>query len=95
MHAVKPNLVDFLCVCGILKALKEDSMSDKKSMTLNLNEAEMAALDELAKSKELSKTAVIRQALRLYTLIEARTANGEKLVLEDEKLEKKAELMVL
>jgi predicted transcriptional regulator len=70
-------------------------MAGKKSMTLNLNEAEMAALEGIAKAKELSKTAVIRQALRLYTLIESRTANGEKLVLEDEKLDKKAELMVL
>ncbi len=70
-------------------------MAGKKSMTLNLNEAEMAALEGIAKAKELSKTAVIRQALRLYTLIDSRTANGEKLVLEDEKLDKKAELMVL
>ncbi len=70
-------------------------MSDKKTMTLNLTAAEMEALDELAQRKELSKTAVIRQALRLYTLIESRTAKGEKLVLEDEKLDKKAELMVL
>jgi len=71
-------------------------MSDgKKTMTLNLTEAEMRALEELASKKDLTKTAVIRQAIRLYQLIEARLAAGEKLVFEDEKAQKKAELMVL
>ncbi len=67
----------------------------KKTMTLNLTEAEMRALEELASKKDLTKTAVIRQAIRLYQLIEARLALGEKLVFEDEKAQKKAELMVL
>lgn len=71
-------------------------MSDgKKTMTLNLTEAEMRALEDLASKKDLTKTAVIRQAIRLYQLIEARLAAGEKLVFEDEKAQKKAELMVL
>jgi len=68
---------------------------NKRAMTLNLTAAEMDALEDLATRKELSKTAVIRQALRLYQLIEARTSQGEKLVLEDDKLQKKAEVMVL
>jgi hypothetical protein len=67
----------------------------KKTMTLNLTEAEMRALEDLAKKKDLTKTAVIRQAIRLYQLIEARMAAGEKVVFEDEKAQKKAELMVL
>ena len=71
-------------------------MSDaKKTMTLNLTEAEMRVLEDLAKKKELTKTAVIRQAIRLYQLIEARLSAGEKLLFEDEKAQKKAELMVL
>ncbi len=71
-------------------------MSDaKKTMTLNLTEAEMRVLDDLAKKKDLTKTAVIRQALRLYQMIDARLTAGEKLVFEDEKAQKKAELMVL
>lgn len=71
-------------------------MSDwKKTMTLNLTEAEMQVLEELAKKKELTKTALVRQAIRLYQLIEARLSAGEKLVFEDEKAQKKAELMVL
>lgn len=69
--------------------------SDKRTMTLNLTEAEMEALDVLAQKKELSKTAVIRQAIRLYQLIDARLAQGEKLVFEDDKLQKKSEVMVL
>ena len=67
----------------------------KKTMTLNLTESEMQALEELARKKELTKTAVIRQAIRLYQLVEARLAAGEKLTFEDEKAQKKAELMVL
>jgi hypothetical protein len=71
-------------------------MSDgKKTMTLNLTEAEMAVLEDLASKKELTKTALVRQAIRLYQLIEARLAAGEKLLFEDEKAQKKAELMVL
>jgi hypothetical protein len=71
-------------------------MSDpKKTMTLNLTEAEMRVLEDLAKKKELTKTAVIRQAIRLYQMIEARLSAGEKLLFEDEKAQKKAELMVL
>ena len=67
----------------------------KRTMTLNLTDAEMRELDELAKKKELTKTAVVRQAIRLYQMIEIRLAAGEKLVFEDEKANKKAELVVL
>jgi predicted transcriptional regulator len=63
-------------------------------MTLNLTPQEMDALEDLATKKDLSKTAVIRQALRLYQLVDARLAQGDKLVFEDED-QKKAELMVL
>ena len=37
-------------------------MDDKKTMTLNLTTREMEVLEELAKKKELNKTAVLRQA---------------------------------
>ena len=67
----------------------------KKTMTLNLTDAEMRVLEDLAKKKDLSKTAVVRQAIRLYQMIEVRLSAGEKLVFEDEKAKKKAELMVL
>ncbi len=67
----------------------------KKTMTLNLTPAEMTALEELARKKDLTKTAVIRQALRLYQAIDIRMDEGEKLFLEDEKANKKTEVVVL
>lgn len=70
-------------------------MNDKRAMTLKLTEQEMDVLDELAAKKELSKTAVMRQALRLYQLVDLRLESGEKLFFEDEAADKKSELMVL
>ena len=67
----------------------------RKTMTLNLTEAEMKALDELSATKDISKTAVLRQALRLYQMIEARIARGEKLFFEHDITKEKAELMLL
>lgn len=67
----------------------------KRTMTLNLTEAEMSVLEELSTQKELSKTALIRQALRLYQLVDARIARGEKILFEDEKKKAKAELVFL
>lgn len=64
-------------------------------MTLNLTDAEMDVLEELAGRKELSKTAVMRQALRLYQLIESRRDSGDKLLFENSVTKEKAELMLL
>ena len=69
-------------------------MADKRTMTLNLTEAEMDVVEELAEKKELSKTAVLRQALRLYQTVNTRLEKGEKLFFEDKK-KKLAEVMVL
>ncbi|MDB5800600.1 MAG: transcriptional regulator [Rhodocyclales bacterium] len=66
----------------------------KKTMTLNLTDAEMTALEELSIKKDLSKTQVVRQALKLYQLIELRIDKGEKLYFEDDK-KSKAEVMML
>lgn len=70
-------------------------MADKKTMTLNLTDAEMAVLDELAAKKELTKTAVMRQALRLYQVIESRRALGEKVLFENLMSKEKVELMLV
>ena len=67
----------------------------KRTMTLNLTEAEMRALKTLSLQKDLSKTAVIRQALRLYQLVDSRLSKGEKLFFEDEAKREKAELLVM
>ncbi len=70
-------------------------MATKKTMTLNLTDTEMAVLEELSEKKDLSKTAVLRQALRLYQMVNVRIDRGEKLFFEDEAKKEKAEVMVL
>jgi hypothetical protein len=67
----------------------------KKTMTLNLTEAEMAVLEDLCVEKDMSKTAVLRQALRLYQLINSRKNLGDKLFLENDIAKEKKELVVL
>lgn len=67
----------------------------KRTMTLNLTDAEMRVLDELSSRKDISKTAVLRQALRLYQTVESRVEKGEKLLFENEVTKEKAELMLL
>jgi predicted transcriptional regulator len=64
-------------------------------MTLNLTDAEMEALEHLSSEREMSKTAVLRQALRLYQVITVRIRSGEKLFFEDEIAKEKKELVVL
>ena len=48
-------------------------MTAKRTMTLNLTDAEMRVLDDLSARKDITKTAVLRQALRLYQTIDARS----------------------
>jgi hypothetical protein len=81
---------------SIIEPSGDETVTDtKKTMTLNLTAEEMDSLDELAKKKDLSKTALIRQAIRLYQAVNARVSQGDKLFFENELLKKKAELMVL
>ena len=42
-----------------------------KTMTITLTEAEMQVLKQLAEKQELTPTGVLRQALRLYQLVDA------------------------
>ncbi len=55
----------------------------------------MEVLDALSSDRALTKTAVLRQALRLYQTIDQRQQRGEKLFFENEKSKEKAELMLL
>lgn len=73
----------------------ESTAQARKTMTLNLTETEMKALEELSTTKDISKTAVLRQALRLYQMVEVRIARGEKLFFEHDASKQKAELMML
>lgn len=67
----------------------------KRTMTLNLTDAEMAVLEALCQKKDLSKTVLLRQALRLYQRVEERLEKGDKLFFEDESTKEKAEVMML
>jgi len=69
--------------------------TSKKTMTLNLTDAEMGVLAGLCEKKDLSKTAVLRQALRLYQAVEVRAERGAKFFFEDELTKEKAEFMLL
>lgn len=68
---------------------------EKRTMTLNLTDQEMTLLEELCEKKGLSKTALLRQALRLYQMVDARIDRGDRLLFENDTTKDKAELMVL
>ena len=70
-------------------------MANKRAMTLNLTDAEMTALEDLAAKKDLNKTVFIRQALRLYQMVDQRLREGKKVFIEDEMTKAKSELMLL
>ena len=70
-------------------------MAEKRTMTLNLTDDEMNMLDELSTRYEMSKTAILRKALRMYQVIDARLNRGEKIFFEDELKKDKAELLML
>jgi len=67
----------------------------KKTMTLNLSDSEMSVLEKLSSERGVSKTAILRQALRLFQSVHLRTSRGEKLFFEDSEKRDKAELVVL
>lgn len=55
------------------------------TMTLNLSEREMEVLDQLSLEQEMSKTALIRQALRVYQMISERMKAGETMSFSGDK----------
>ena len=67
----------------------------KRTLTLVLSDAEMDVLDSLSSERSLSKTAVLRQALRLYQTVDIRQQRDDKLFFENETSKEKAELMLL
>jgi hypothetical protein len=69
-------------------------LSKKTLISLNLTESELELLNDLSEKKEMSKSAVLRQALRMMGVLEHRIAQGEKLYFET--LDKdKSELLLL
>ncbi len=69
-------------------------MAEKRTMTLNLTDAEMQGLESLAHRKNLTKTGVIRLALKLLQLVDERKLDGGKLLIEN-KDQQKTELVLL
>lgn len=67
----------------------------KRTMTLNLTPQEMEVVEDLAEKKDISKTAVLRLALRLLQKIDSRVELGSKLYVEDEFTKEKSELVIL
>ena len=70
-------------------------MNTKKTMTLNLTDQEMKVLEDLAQKKELTKTSVLKLALRVLQTLDARVKPGRKLLIEDEATSEKSELVIL
>ena len=68
---------------------------DRRQMTLMLSDKEMTLLDNLADRRGMSKTALLRQAMRMYQSVIERIENGEKVFIEDPATKDKTELMVL
>jgi hypothetical protein len=68
---------------------------ERRQMTLMLSDREMDVLDRLAEHRGMSKTALVRQALRLYQSVTDRIERGEKVFVEDPSTKDKTELMVL
>jgi len=70
-------------------------MPDKRTMTLNLSEEEMNSLEQLALRNDMTKTAVLKKAIRIYLILETRLQRGEHIFVEDELHQAKVELLLV
>ena len=66
-----------------------------RTMTLNLTVPEMERLAALSERKRLSKTTVMRQALKVYDEIDAELESGKKLLLQDKESASQSPVMIL
>ncbi len=57
-------------------------IAKRSTMTLNITAHEMEIMEKLAKKKHLSKTALVRQALRLYQILDENTEDGVEFYLK-------------
>lgn len=69
--------------------------SAKRSILLHLSDTEMLVLEALAEKRAISKSAILRQALRLYESVETRLDQGERLYLESANKKDKSELLLI
>jgi predicted transcriptional regulator len=70
-------------------------MPEKRTMTLNLSDEEMNSLEQLALRNDMTKTAVIKKAVRIYLILETRLQRGEHIFVEDELHQGKVELLLV
>ena len=80
---------------NIIVLMKNQPKTKQKTLTLNLSEDEMSILESLAVQKAVSKTAILKSAIKLYYVINFRILNGEKIFSEDVSKGEKAELLLL
>ena len=73
----------------------QETAMDRRQMTLMLSDKEMSILDQLSARRGMTKTALVRQALRLYQSVTERIESGEKVFVERPSTKEKTELMVL
>lgn len=57
----------------------------KKTMTINLTEHEFEIVEKLCKEKGITKTALVRQSIRLYQQIGERVEAGKILLKENDR----------
>ena len=69
-------------------------MSKKTLISINLSPVELELLAKLSEKKEMSKSAVLRQALRMMGLLEQRINQGEKFYFESVDKEKSEVVLV-
>ena len=65
-----------------------------KTMTIRLTDNEFEIIEKLCEKKGNSKVGLVRQSIRLYQQVEKRIEEGNKLIMEDDKL-RKAELIII
>lgn len=68
-------------------------MNKKTLISLNLSSSELDLLTELSEKKEMSKSAILRQALRMMAVLEQRIEQGEKFYVESLDKEKSEVLL--
>ncbi|GHV31830.1 hypothetical protein FACS1894167_14510 [Synergistales bacterium] len=88
-------MLDKYGVAYIIIFMKNQVKVKQKTLTLNLPEDEMSLLESLAEQKGVSKTAVLKSAIKLYYVLSLRITNGEKIFSEDVEKGEKAELLLL
>jgi Ribbon-helix-helix protein, copG family len=68
-------------------------LNKKTLISLNLSSSELDLLTELSGKKEMSKSAILRQALRMMAVLEQRIEQGEKFYVESLDKEKSEVLL--